>query len=407
MDRIKTICVLPAADSKHHHHNIKEELENFAVFLESKISEYEKALSDTSAVVFTANVLQNRVASWEFAVQLTKIYEAFGALSDTSAVVFTANVLQNRVASWEFAVQLTKIYEAFGVRRSDEFAEKFEQMRDSNDTSNEIKALITKVIELFDKWDFFLKTIDGELEKAVGSQSLQEIAAQEDEIHLAKRSNSLKHGTLKSFIKESAYDMTLITVIVSFSSPESAEHTLRMYENLNEFQKYGCDVLMLTKEDIGTGGGFLKIVGVPFRQLMGEQEALSRLLQYRQSAISLAGSKALHMFTEIICNDETLAMSDGPSALQNNSACAQISTGGGTILVDKSGQVLYSYIGTDKSDWPDVAVLLENVRNYRKPQKNCPKKSEKSTNDFEKKKECAKDEEMTPESRENKCCVIL
>ncbi|VDM47330.1 unnamed protein product [Toxocara canis] len=336
MDRIKTICVLPAADSKHHHHNIKEELENFAVFLESKISEYEKALSDTSAVVFTANVLQNRVASWEFAVQLTKIYEAFG------------------------------------VRRSDEFAEKFEQMRDSNDTSNEIKALITKVIELFDKWDFFLKTIDGELEKAVGSQSLQEIAAQEDEsafffseIHLAKRSNSLKHGTLKSFIKESAYDMTLITVIVSFSSPESAEHTLRMYENLNEFQKYGCDVLMLTKEDIGTGGGFLKIVGVPFRQLMGEQEALSRLLQYRQSAISLAGSKALHMFTEIICNDETLAMSDGPSALQNNSACAQISTGGGTILVDKSGQVLYSYIGTDKSDWPDVAVLLENVRLVR------------------------------------------
>lgn len=52
--------------------------------------------------------------------------------------MFTANVLQNRVASWEFAVQLTKLYEVFGVRRSDEFAKKLDHLRDSDETTDEI-----------------------------------------------------------------------------------------------------------------------------------------------------------------------------------------------------------------------------------------------------------------------------
>uniref|UniRef100_A0A915ARK2 Uncharacterized protein n=1 Tax=Parascaris univalens TaxID=6257 RepID=A0A915ARK2_PARUN len=261
MDRIKTICVLPATDSKVPHRNIKEELGNFAIFIQNKINEYEKAISDTSAVVFTANVIQNRVASWEFALQLTKLYEVFG------------------------------------VRRSDEFMEKLGQLSESDETADEIKNLIAKIIGLFEEWDLFLKKIDDELEKTVGSQLPQDVTkydASQLPLH-HHRHGSIAHSTLQAFIKQSAYDMTLISVIGSFSAPESADHTVRIYENLAEFQKYGCDVLMLIKEDIGSGGGFLKIVGVPFRQLMGEEEALSRLLQHRQSALSLAGSKAMHM----------------------------------------------------------------------------------------------------------------
>uniref|UniRef100_A0A0M3I8Z1 TIR domain-containing protein n=1 Tax=Ascaris lumbricoides TaxID=6252 RepID=A0A0M3I8Z1_ASCLU len=402
MDRIKTICVLPAADSKLPHRDIKDELENFAIFIQNKINEYEKAISNTSAVVFTANVLQNRVASWEFAVQLTKLYEVFG------------------------------------VRRSDEFAKKLDHLRDSDETTDEIKSLIAKVSSLFEQWDLFLKKIDGELEKTVGPQSLQDLT-KHDAFHLSlrhrrhssiahstlqsfikesaydmtlisviisfsapesadhtvhiyenlaefqkygcdvlmlikedvgtafhlslrhRRHSSIAHSTLQSFIKESAYDMTLISVIISFSAPESADHTVHIYENLAEFQKYGCDVLMLIKEDVGTGGGFLKIVGVPFRQLMGEEEALNRLLQHRQSALSLAGSKMVHMFTEIICNDQTLAISDDANAMQKAIPVNQTTSGGSTILVDKMGRVLYSYTGRDNADWPDVAILLENA----------------------------------------------
>uniref|UniRef100_A0A915AQ80 Uncharacterized protein n=1 Tax=Parascaris univalens TaxID=6257 RepID=A0A915AQ80_PARUN len=93
-------------------------------------------------------------------------------------------------------------------------------------------------------------------------------------------------------------------------------------------------------------------------------------LQHRQSALSLAGSKAMHMFTEIICNDQTLAMPDDATAMQKTLPVNQVTSKCSTVLVDKTGVVLYSYTGRDDADWPDVALLLENVRNHSNVQQN-------------------------------------
>lgn len=43
------------------------------------------------------------------------------------------------------------------------------------------------------------------------------------------------------------------------------------------------------------GGGFLKLVGVPFRLLLDEEQSLARILQNRQSAVSISGQKAIHL----------------------------------------------------------------------------------------------------------------
>lgn len=64
MDRIKTICVLPAADSKVPHRDIKDELENFAIFIQNKINEYEKVIFEFLNCLVVEVNLQNFCTSF-------------------------------------------------------------------------------------------------------------------------------------------------------------------------------------------------------------------------------------------------------------------------------------------------------------------------------------------------------
>ncbi|VDK60795.1 unnamed protein product [Anisakis simplex] len=233
-----------------------------------------------------------------FITRKTAEYEK--AVLETSAVVFMANVLANRVACWEFAVQLTKLYEAFTFYRYDEFSSKWNEMKLSADTPQDLKDSLAKVSELFDRWDAFLGRVDSQLDRVFATHSLDDLADnQSHSLQLTEQTATTtttvkRRSTLKAFLEDSAYDMTLISVVVSFEHSDCIEHTVRIFEHLHNFHECGCDVLMLTSGSAGKGGGFLKIVGVPFKHIMDEQEAFTRLLKCRQSAVSLAGSKALH-----------------------------------------------------------------------------------------------------------------
>lgn len=67
------------------------------------------------------------------------------------------------------------------------------------------------------------------------------------------RTNFKKHHSIQSFIKNSKFAMTLVSVVASFSSHSSAERIMQIYQNLAEFNKYDCDVLFLAKENLGSG----------------------------------------------------------------------------------------------------------------------------------------------------------
>jgi hypothetical protein len=86
-----------------------------------------------------------------------------------------------------------------------------------------------------------------------------------------------------------------------------------VFNNLNEFHRHSCDILLLTRTQSGNrrlkydgvndqlvfccseGGGFLKLIGMPFRMLLDENEALKHIMSHRQSAVSMAGLRAIHI----------------------------------------------------------------------------------------------------------------
>jgi len=68
-----------------------------------------------------------------------------------------------------------------------------------------------------------------------------------------------------------------------------------MFDSLTEFHKLGCDILLLTQRPTTGGGGFLKLIGMPFRMLLNESESMRQILMHRQSALSMAGIRALHI----------------------------------------------------------------------------------------------------------------
>jgi peroxiredoxin len=88
----------------------------------------------------------------------------------------------------------------------------------------------------------------------------------------------------------------MMFIEVVFSINECAAHVLQIYEKHNEFQALNCDILLLTKS--GDGGGFLKLVGVPFRLLLDEEQSLARILQHRQSAVSIAGRRQITLVSQ-------------------------------------------------------------------------------------------------------------
>lgn len=55
-------------------------------------------------------------------------------------------------------------------------------------------------------------------------------------------------------MKDSPYQLILITVIPSFVEMEASSYALKIFERLSDFQELGCDVLMLTKKDPNNAG---------------------------------------------------------------------------------------------------------------------------------------------------------
>lgn len=64
------------------------------------------------------------------------------------------------------------------------------------------------------------------------------------DIQLLSKNKMMQNSTLLSYVKNSAFDMLLIEVVMSFTTPECAEHITKIYEQLGQFQAIGCDILL-------------------------------------------------------------------------------------------------------------------------------------------------------------------
>lgn len=67
------------------------------------------------------------------------------------------------------------------------------------------------------------------------------------EIQLMSQNKMFRSGTLLSYLKNSAYELMLIEIAASFNIQECYEHLKKMFDELNEFRKLNCDILLLTK----------------------------------------------------------------------------------------------------------------------------------------------------------------
>uniref|UniRef100_A0AC35GPI8 Uncharacterized protein n=1 Tax=Panagrolaimus sp. PS1159 TaxID=55785 RepID=A0AC35GPI8_9BILA len=313
-----------------------------------------------------------------------------------------ANSIQSRIVSNELCTNLTKLFAAFNVRKSADLEEKIKGLMDTD-----LRESVESLRAVWTEWEQFLNDLDIEIERVCGP-----IQGGLDPIPLkTTRNRQVQSGTLLAYVKSCAYDLLFIQVVTSFATHEASELVLKSYEKLKSFQELNCDILLLTKGSSSGGHGFLKLVGVPFRTLLDEEESLSRILQHRQSAVSLAGEKAIRLFTEIILNDETLE-------IHGDTDDHGLGALGGCILVDKVGNILYSYTCTDNNSWPDVEILLEQVKinstgnpSSRNP---TPSGSSKKSGDTKNVADSTvfsdattKDEDLNVAVTKKKCCTIL
>lgn len=68
-------------------------------------------------------------------------------------------------------------------------------------------------------------------------------------------------------------------------------------------------------------------------------------------------------YAEFICNEHSLEISKvDNNGDDSNSMYSVFGSQSGCVLIDRKGRIIYSYICTDNTDWPDVEVLLEQVR---------------------------------------------
>uniref|UniRef100_A0AC34FQV4 Uncharacterized protein n=1 Tax=Panagrolaimus sp. ES5 TaxID=591445 RepID=A0AC34FQV4_9BILA len=198
-----------------------------------------------------------------------------------------ANSIQSRIVSNELCTNLTKLYAIFNVRKSSELEEKLKGLLDTD-----LRESVESLMAAWNEWEVFLNDLDIEIEKVCGP--VKGGLDPNGNFPLKNtRNRQVQSGTLLAYVKSCAYDMLFIQVVTSFASQEASELVLKSYEKLKDFQQFNCDILLLTKGSSTGGHGFLKLVGVPFRTLLDEEESLSRILQHRQSAVSLAGEKAI------------------------------------------------------------------------------------------------------------------
>uniref|UniRef100_A0A7E4W6V4 AhpC-TSA domain-containing protein n=2 Tax=Panagrellus redivivus TaxID=6233 RepID=A0A7E4W6V4_PANRE len=287
-----------------------------------------------------------------------KTAECIQSVTDTSAVSFIANQILTRIVPALLATKLTILYEALDVRHAADFEEKMSTLNESDYPKT--KELITEFHDAMQAWEEFLSKTDEEVEKVVGpANNLRS----DGDVNLGHKSKMVQSGTLLNYVQSSTYSMLLVQYVANFACSDTSEMVLKTYEKLAEFQKLNCDILMLTKGSGAEGSGFLKIVGVPFRTLLDEKESLSRILTHRTSAVSVAGEKALHLCAEMSCSEDPLELAKSESDLSEPGP--SLATSGGCLLVDRRGNILYYHVCVDSNDWPDVDVLLEQVKTQR------------------------------------------
>ncbi|KAL3108490.1 hypothetical protein niasHT_015412 [Heterodera trifolii] len=303
----------------------------------------------------------------------------FQLISAHSAVIFTANFLQSRVVINDIGGQLAKLYDALGVKKAEEFEQRMDELASAGDERRGRK--IAELREAFREWETLLARLDVELERVAGPNIQTELGETGREIQLVSSNKMFKGGSLLSYVQSSSYPLMFLEVVASFAVQECYEHVKRMFDSLAEFHKLGCDILLLARRPAAGGSGFLKLIGMPFRQMLNDSESMRQILQHRQSALSMAGIRALHIYTEFLCNDYTLELANNNnnnsnSTNSNNNKQSPANAAGetptaekkaigehsGCVLINRHGHILYSYLCTDSSDWPDVEVLLEQVR---------------------------------------------
>uniref|UniRef100_A0A915NIC6 Potassium channel domain-containing protein n=1 Tax=Meloidogyne floridensis TaxID=298350 RepID=A0A915NIC6_9BILA len=224
-------------------------------------------------------------------------------LSQSSAVSFTANFLQSRVVSTDVGVRLAKLYEALQVKNLEEFNQKLEEL---SENSSE-------------------KELDKELERIAGPEKRSELGKNGTDIQLVSHLSRLaQNGSLLSYVQSSSY--SLMSVFRS-----------SIFLRRSRMLRTRCDILLLTQRPTTGGGGFLKLIGMPFRMLLNESESMRQILMHRQSALSMAGIRALHIYTEFLCNDHPLEIASSKNNGNNGVLEKQQS---GCILLNHEGQIL-------------------------------------------------------------------
>ncbi|KAI6196531.1 hypothetical protein M3Y94_01120300 [Aphelenchoides besseyi] len=317
-----------------------------------------------------------------------KTQESQKAVEATSAISFMANNLQNRQLVTEFSVSVAKFYNDLGVNSEAACRQKLEELAI---TDHEMAPLLKELTDAWKDWETFLEGIDRAVEEVVGSNSPKSISSA-DNIKVATKKGSVQQGTLLSYVQNSPFQLMLIEIVLSFTANNCADHVLKMYEKLAAFQALNCDILLLTKSSGGDGGGFLKLVGVPFKLLLDEEQSLARILQHRQSAVSIASQKIINLLAEISCTGATIDT--------DQTQTTGFDKNGGVIILDSAGNILYNYVNND-SKWPDVDVLLTEVEKNKKDDAN----SIKQTNGtLETGKET---KETTVTVGKRRCCTIM
>ncbi|ULU04305.1 hypothetical protein L5515_013374 [Caenorhabditis briggsae] len=331
-----------------------------------------------------------------------KLAEYNEVIAQNNRSVFVANYVQNRFLVTEFCPELAKLFAVLKVKSLDELIQKLKDLEEDPAMKASGKALL----ESFEAWDCFLRDIDDELEKTLGPVKTAVSTLPEDSGILG-----LQSKTISYYVTGSAFDCVLIIVVRAFNKPEVNEHILGLYNRIDELRKLRCDVFLLTKgPPIGSSGGaYIKLIGVPFRKLYDMNEAEEQLKVSRKSALEYNGWRTLCKVVEASLVEGDYANTAKEAAGPDDSV-AYISQKGGTVLVDKSGEILYKHIEDDKADsWPNIdeIVKLVEARNAKYLESNnnstssIPKGGNlaKVNSEISVTKECATD-------KKKPCCVI-
>ncbi|CAA87794.2 peroxiredoxin-like family protein [Caenorhabditis elegans] len=283
----------------------------------------------------------------------SKLAEYNEVIQQNSRSVFVANYVQNRFLVTEFCPELAKLFDVLKVKSLEELLQRLTEWEDDPAMKASGKALR----ESFEAWDIFLREIDDELEKTLGPVKSAVTTLPEDSGILG-----LQSKTISYYVTGSAFDCVLIIVVRAFNRPEVNEHILGLYNRIDELRKLRCDVFLLTKgPPIGSSGGaYIKLIGVPFRKLYDMNEAEEQLKMNRKSALEYNGWRTLCKVVEasLVEGDSIVAK----EASSSEDSVSYISQKGGTVLVDKSGEILYKHIEDDKSDsWPDIDEIVKLV----------------------------------------------